>query len=123
MTFSEETIDICALDDIPDGGSRGFLPDKRGRDRILVVRQGDRVYGYVNNCPHYDRAPLGWKTDEFLSGDRKHIMCAAHGALFRIHDGACIVGPCLGQNLVSVPLETRRGNVVLESAALDQSTG
>jgi len=100
---------ICALDDIPDGGSRGACPSRRGRDQVLLIRQGPRVYGYVNNCPHYDRAPLGWKKDEFLSGDRRHIMCAAHGALFRITDGTCEVGPCLGQKLTPVPIKVENG--------------
>ena len=104
---------LCALDDIPDGGSKGALPGPRGRDQIVLVRQGHRVYGYINNCPHYDRAPLGWKRDAFLSGDGKHIMCAAHGALFRITDGLCEIGPCLGQSLQAVTLEVQSGAVFL----------
>ena len=105
---------VCALSDIPDGGSLGVLPNARGRDTVLLVRQGPRVYAYVNNCPHYDRAPLGWKKDEFLSGDGKHIMCAAHGALFRISDGTCEIGPCLGQALKPLQVRLTNGQVVLD---------
>jgi len=107
---------LCQLKDLPAGGSKGVLPNNRGRDGIVLVRQGDRVYGYVNNCPHYDKAPLGWKKDEFLSGDGTHIMCAAHGALFRIEDGACTIGPCLGQSLTSVDVEVQGDDVVLKGA-------
>lgn len=103
---------LCALDDIPDGGSRGVLPDARGRHRGFVVRRGGQVFGYVNNCPHYDRAPLGWKRDEFLNGARDHIMCSAHGALFRIEDGVCVIGPCLGQALVPLALRVCDGQVI-----------
>lgn len=104
---------LCKLSDLPDGGSLGALPNNRGRDRIVLVRQGSKVFGYINNCPHYDRAPLGWKKDSFLSGDGGHIMCAAHGALFRITDGLCEIGPCLGQSLVPVELEVVEGQVCL----------
>ena len=114
MTFDRS---LCKLTDIPDGGSVGVLPNRRGRDQIVLVRQGQHVYGYVNNCPHYDRAPLGWKKGEFLSGDKRHIMCAAHGALFDIQTGVCELGPCLGQSLASVPLDVADGAVRLVSDA------
>jgi len=78
-------IALCKLDDIPSGRSLGVLPDARGRDQILIVRKEGEVFGYRNSCPHYDRARLGWKKNEFLNGDRTMIMCAAHGALFRIN--------------------------------------
>lgn len=104
---------LCRLEDIPDGGSKGALPNSRGRDSVLLVRRGDRVRAYVNNCPHYDRAPLGWKKDAFLSGDGQHIMCAAHGALFDIENGACTLGPCLGQSLTPVSVRVEGGAVVL----------
>ena len=107
---------LCNLTDIPDGGSLGALPNARGRDQILLIRQGDRIYAYVNNCPHYDRAPLGWKRNEFLTGDGKHIMCAAHGALFRIVDGACEIGPCLGQSLTAVDVANDKGRIFLNSS-------
>jgi nitrite reductase/ring-hydroxylating ferredoxin subunit len=104
---------LCQLDDIRDGGSKGVMPNERGRDRMLLVRQGDSVRAYINNCPHYDRAPLGWKKNEFLSGDGQHIMCAAHGALFDIESGLCTLGPCLGQSLTPVLVRVEGGSVVL----------
>jgi len=121
-TSCEEVTFLCQFDDIPLGGSLGVLPNERGRDQVLLVRQGDGIYGYVNNCPHYDRAPLGWKKDEFLSGDRKHIMCAAHGALFRIEDGACTLGPCLGQNLEPVDIIVQDASVFL-TKGVDPNSG
>lgn len=97
--------------EIPDGGSKGALPGPRGRDRVLLVRKGADVFGYVNNCPHYDRAPLGWKKDEFLNGAKNRIMCSAHGALFRIEDGTCEIGPCLGQALTPIRITVEGGQV------------
>lgn len=109
---------LCLLDDIPLGGSKGVLPNDRGRDEVVLVRQGNRVYGYINNCPHYDKAPLGWKKDAFLDGSGNHIMCAAHGALFRIDTGECVIGPCLGQGLHPVRLIVQGGQVILTDARL-----
>ena len=98
---------LCRLQDIEDGHSKGFDPLREGRDTMFVIRRGDRAFGYRNACPHYDFARMAWRKDEFLNGDRSRIVCAAHGALFRIEDGVCEIGPCLGQALTPVPLETR----------------
>lgn len=106
---------LCRLDDIPEGGARGVLPNVRGRDGVVLLRRGRQVYAYVNNCPHYDRAPLGWRKDEFLNGDGSRILCAAHGALFRIEDGVCEIGPCLGQALTPVAVRVEGGAVYLDA--------
>lgn len=106
---------LCALKDIPDGGSMGILPNHRGRDQAFLVRKGARVFGYVNNCPHYDRAPLGWKKDAFLNGAQDRIMCSAHGALFGIEDGKCVIGPCLGQALQPLLITVKGGQVLGEN--------
>lgn len=105
---------LCRLDEIVEGRSKGVLLDKRGRARVLVVRTRRGLRGYINNCPHYDRAPLGWKRDEFLNGAGDRIMCAAHGALFSIEDGVCEIGPCLGQALTPVPVWVEDGTVIGE---------
>ncbi|MBZ0129154.1 MAG: Rieske (2Fe-2S) protein [Rhodobacteraceae bacterium] len=102
---------LCQLDEIEEGRSKGVAPNRRGRDRILLARRDGEVYGYVNTCPHYDRAPMAWKKDEFLNADGTRIMCASHGALFRIEDGVCEVGPCLGQVLRRVDVFIREGAV------------
>jgi nitrite reductase/ring-hydroxylating ferredoxin subunit len=95
---------LCRLDDLPDGRSKGFDPLNEGRDTMFVVRQGDRVHGWRNACPHYDHARMAWKKDEFLNGDRSQITCSAHGAMFDIASGECTIGPCLGLRLTPVPL-------------------
>ena len=39
--------------DIPDGGSAGYeIETDRGRRLYMAVRRGDRVFVYVNSCPH-----------------------------------------------------------------------
>lgn len=120
---------LCRLEDIEDGQGKGFTLSEgpegngsagdgpadggsRGRD-IFVVREDDQVFGYVNSCPHLG-TPLNWDGDRFISADSGLILCATHGALFEIEDGACVSGPCAGQALEPVPVAVdARGRVVL----------
>jgi nitrite reductase/ring-hydroxylating ferredoxin subunit len=96
--------ELCRLHDIPDRTGRGFaLGSGTGRLDIVVVRWGDRVFGYVNSCPHA-RSPLDWTPDRFMSLDGRHLQCATHGALFEVETGRCIRGPCMGQHLTPVPI-------------------
>lgn len=104
---------LCRFDDLPDGRSRGFDPLGEGRDTMFIVRQGDAIHAYRNACPHYDRARMAWKKNEFLNGDHSRIMCAAHGAEFAIETGECLIGPCLGQRLTPLQVEVRSGEVWL----------
>lgn len=95
---------LCSIDDLPDGASRGFDPRGAGRDTVFIVRLGAQVHGYRDACPHGPGTPLPWRRHAYLSGDGRHIRCSAHGALFDIASGACVLGPCLGQSLQPVAL-------------------
>ncbi|MET0265074.1 MAG: Rieske 2Fe-2S domain-containing protein [Duganella sp.] len=95
---------LCHLDDLPDGEARGFDPYRAGQDSLLVVRQGQRLYGYRDLCPHYGDTPMAWRRHAYLDAAHRYIVCAAHGALFEIASGACVCGPCLGQSLTPVRL-------------------
>lgn len=95
---------LCRLGDIPDGASRGFDPHGEGRDTVLVVRQGEKVHGWHDGCPHYGITPLAWRKDAYLNADGTRIVCAAHGAQFDIATGVCTLGPCLGQGLRRIGL-------------------
>jgi nitrite reductase/ring-hydroxylating ferredoxin subunit len=103
---------LCRLEDIPEGEGRGFATDGDGPD-ILVVRQGRQVHCFLNSCPHTD-SPLDWVENQFMSLDKSHILCATHGAEFRIGDGFCVLGPCRGKSLTAVGVSVRDGDVVLD---------
>jgi nitrite reductase/ring-hydroxylating ferredoxin subunit len=93
---------LCRLDDIEDGQAKGFtLGEGLEAREIFVVREGARVFGYVNSCPHLG-TPLDWQGDRFISLDSGLLMCATHGALFQIADGFCVDGPCVGESLEPV---------------------
>jgi nitrite reductase/ring-hydroxylating ferredoxin subunit len=95
---------LCREGDLPDGQSRGFDPAGIGQDSVLLVRQGHRVFGYADACPHHGGTPMAWRKDAYLDAAGKHIVCHAHGAQFDIATGVCTLGPCLGQSLTPVPL-------------------
>lgn len=100
---------LCTLAEVPDGDSRGLLRDGND-DSVFVVRRGDEVFVYLNSCPH-DHRPMEYMQDKFLSGDRSHIQCYAHGAHFEISTGRCFAGPCEGAHLTRVPSRVEHGVV------------
>jgi nitrite reductase/ring-hydroxylating ferredoxin subunit len=104
---------LCALADIEDGGSVALSAEIAGETRSLAaVRQGANVYVYINACPHR-RLPLDFKPGKFLTHDGEFILCTNHAALFRITDGLCVGGPCVGQSLEAVPVRVQNGEVML----------
>ena len=115
---------LCHLTDIQDGHARGFDPLETGKDSIFVLRRGDGVVGYLNACPHIPDTRLEWKKDAFLTHDRQHIFCSGHGAMFRLHDGVCVRGACLGQALTPVSLTIKAGLIFYHpNAALKPAHG
>jgi len=107
---------LCRLEDIPDGEARGFGPSPGGFTGLFAIRRGDKVFAYVNSCPHIGIA-LDWAPDRFLTRDGQRIICAVHGAEFRIEDGECTRGPCLGDRLEQVMIEINDGMVMVPADA------
>ena len=79
---------LCHFDDIAEPGARGF--------------------------PHIG-TPLDFMPDQFLTRDRRHLLCSTHGALFEIATGLCIYGPCKGRSLRAVSVALRDGVVVVSA--------
>ncbi len=90
-------IPLLPAAELGEGESAG-APDPHGGPGLILVRRGGRVYAYDNRCPHTG-APLDWTPGHFLDATGEHILCALHGARFRIEDGACLGGPCRGEGL------------------------
>lgn len=107
---------LCRLEDIPDGGARGFGPAHGGFTGLFAVRRGGSVFVYVNACPHLGSS-LDWGPDRFLTADGAHVVCATHGALFGIADGVCLRGPCVGDRLEPVPAQIVDGRVLVPADA------
>ena len=102
---------LCALDELKDPGSKGFV---WRADGVLfagfVVRVENEVLGYVDRCPHIG-SPLALEPDRYLTRDGDMILCSTHGALFRRGDGLCKAGPCVGLKLPPWPVRVVGGEV------------
>ena len=110
---------LCALAALPDG--RATVIDEPGsklEDTILLVRRGDTITGFVNQCPHMGFA-LDWKAERIALDDGTHVRCIHHNAVFRVADGVCVSGPCPGERLTRVTLAIVDGDVV----QVDQGCG
>ena len=103
---------LCRLSDIADPGAKGFL-FREGEALFLgfVVRRAEGVTGFVDRCPHAGM-PLAMTPDRYLTREGDLILCASHGALFRIADGVCIGGPCAGAALRGWGVDVVDGDVV-----------
>lgn len=102
---------ICRLDEIDSPGSVGFSIEYHGQlTEGFVVRTGDMLAAYQNYCPHTG-ANLNWMPGQFLTSDSDFIQCSIHGALFRLNDGLCVRGPCIGQKLQSIKISLEDGQV------------
>ncbi|MDH5300511.1 MAG: Rieske (2Fe-2S) protein [Gammaproteobacteria bacterium] len=97
-------IRLCALSDIDENQSKGFSPEGEPLQQLFIVRRDGQYFAYLNQCPHTG-ATLNWQDHQFLDIDNQYIQCAVHGALFRVHDGYCLRGPCANQRLSSVSIE------------------
>jgi nitrite reductase/ring-hydroxylating ferredoxin subunit len=98
---------LCAPADIPPGATGAFPAAAGAAHGLFAVhhfREG--ILLYVNRCPHLG-VPLDWLPGQFLTTDGARIMCATHGAEFRISDGYCVKGPCRGEALTKVPCTVR----------------
>lgn len=108
---------LCRLEELPDGDSRGFAPALGAFTGLFAVRRGSQVFVYVNSCPHIG-LPLDPAPNRFLDAKRTEIVCAAHGARFRIEDGECVSGPCHGESLEAVPVRVdAEGRVIIPADA------
>jgi nitrite reductase/ring-hydroxylating ferredoxin subunit len=56
---------------------------------------------------------MAWRRDAYLNAAGDRIVCAAHGALFEIDTGLCVLGPCLGEQLQRIPWRAKNGELVI----------
>jgi nitrite reductase/ring-hydroxylating ferredoxin subunit len=99
--MSETTV-VCRAEDVPEGSARSFVIGE-GHDRrdVVLVRRLGVLRAYLNSCPHQG-TPLETFADRFLSTDGELMICSTHGARFRVDDGVCVSGPCLGKALLPI---------------------
>jgi nitrite reductase/ring-hydroxylating ferredoxin subunit len=83
---------------------------------LIVVRSGDDVFGYVNECAHL-QVGLNLLDDFAVETNAHTILCQYHYATYRFADGYCVAGPCQGESLTAVPLTVRGGRIVIATGS------
>lgn len=117
-----DSLRVCALEDVPERGARGFdvAWDERAIP-LIVLRERGQIRAYLNSCPHTG-VRLEWRADDFFDAEGQHLQCTTHDARFRPEDGQCVAGPCRGQALVAARLEERDGQIhLLDPARMPRS--
>jgi len=71
-----------------------------GAERVqgFVLRHAAGLFAYRNRCPHQP-FDLDLGDGRFYAEDIDRIYCKNHGALFRVADGYCDHGLCMGESL------------------------
>lgn len=101
---------LCRVEDIPDAGAISVrVASSTGGFEIVLLRRGEDVFAYHNECPHQGRN-LDYVPGKFLIRNDS-IICAAHGATFAVATGDCLGGPCR-TGLVRVPVRIEGGAVL-----------
>ncbi|ORU90543.1 MAG: ferredoxin [Cycloclasticus sp. symbiont of Poecilosclerida sp. M] len=87
---------------------------------FLVREEEDALFAYTNSCPHTG-APLNWTPDQFLTTSRRYIQCSVHGAMFKMNDGECFSGPCIGKFLKPLRVKEQGGKFYLAYSEVKKS--
>lgn len=104
---------LCSIEDVADGAAIGIEKEVNGMQRAYIVTSSDgQFHAYRNVCPHAGRR-LDWAPGRFLLKDGV-MVCAAHGACFRIETGLCISGPCQGEELQRIGVRVDGEAVLLD---------
>lgn len=112
MTDDLKPIRVCSREELRDNCLTDMdVETPEGPRNLMILRDDNGIHGWLNVCPHQGRA-LNWAPGKFLWDDAGHLVCAAHGAVFRMPDGVCIGGPCKGACLTAVPVDERDDQIV-----------
>ena len=109
---------LCSSAGLPRGASIRFPlePPRPYAEEGFAHRAPDgTVRAWVNVCPH--RAQPVDLGDGKLFNAIGEIECQAHGARFDPSSGACVGGPCIGNELRPVEIAESDGEIRAASEA------
>lgn len=93
---------VCSLEELKNSKCLGLeINLDNATTQCFLVYHKNRVYSYVNHCPHTG-VNLEWTPNQFLDTGNEFIQCSTHGALFDIENGLCLRGPCVGEQLKNI---------------------
>jgi nitrite reductase/ring-hydroxylating ferredoxin subunit len=98
------------------GEGRSIVASHDASASWLLLRRDGQVHAWLDRCPHTGMS-LRWDPRPFATADGRYLECAAHSALFRVGDGMCVRGPCVGEALTRGEVEERDGVIWLQAAS------
>ena len=104
-------IALCQSADLIDGGRAVSFDLVYGGQtcRAFAIRFNTQVHAYLNRCTHV-AMEMDWQPDRFFDDSGQWLLCASHGAAYRLDTGQCAGGPCKG-GLIRVALSEADGVV------------
>jgi nitrite reductase/ring-hydroxylating ferredoxin subunit len=103
-TRSAGSILVGRVTDLSPGQTKKFFLTIDGREEeCFVVNHDGGLHGYVNRCCHVPMS-MDWVDNQFMTEDKRFILCATHGACYLPDTGECVSGPPFGQMLTRVPV-------------------
>jgi nitrite reductase (NADH) small subunit len=117
-----DPVDVCAVDDLPDGLVQEVAVNGR---KIGMVRVGDSVHAFNAICPHH-AGPLakgrvvcavGAQVPgvPILDSEKRVLMCPWHAWEFDLEDGVAVADPSLRMRVY--PAEVCEGRVMVSFAS------
>jgi nitrite reductase/ring-hydroxylating ferredoxin subunit len=82
------------------------------REALLLRDREGCLRAYLNRCQHLP-IPLDSGGRNFLTGNGEHLQCRTHGARYRLDDGYCVDGPCVGRALEPLAIEVEAALVYI----------
>jgi nitrite reductase/ring-hydroxylating ferredoxin subunit len=105
MNYNKKKYLVCELDEIKALSCLAWeIVINNSAIQCFLVYHENNVVSYLNRCPHTG-VNLDWVPNQFLNSNNEFIQCATHGALFKIDNGLCVQGPCLGDKLQMIKNE------------------
>jgi nitrite reductase/ring-hydroxylating ferredoxin subunit len=102
---SPKRLRIAGARNLTLGASQVFELEHRGEVlQGFLLQHSAGLFAYVNRCPHW-AVDLDLGDGRFYDAELDRIYCKNHGALFRVPDGMCEHGPCLGRALERFAVE------------------
>jgi nitrite reductase/ring-hydroxylating ferredoxin subunit len=112
--FHVPPVEVARVGDVPPGETKKFYLQVEGREvECFLVNYKEQFFAYVNRCRHVPMT-MDWVENQFLTEDKRYILCATHGAAYEPDTGECVFGPPCGKFLDRVPLMIEGDRVIAQ---------
>ena len=123
MTSAPVSAVVARVGELAPGETKKFLLHVEGQEEeCFVVNHAGKLYAYVNRCLHVPMT-MDWIDNQFMTEDKKFILCATHGACYLPDTGECVSGPPCGKFLIPITLTIRGEEVIAGSPGADGEAG